>query len=63
MTFHLPVDISGHPEVTDFGYSTCPSAGQKAIPCSYISVYEMILFQIFTATGDISSYVQQVLHR
>lgn len=38
MAFDLPVNIPGHPKVTNLGYSSCASAGQKAIPCSYISL-------------------------
>jgi len=42
MAFHLPVNIPGHPKVTNLGYSPCSCAGQKAIPCSYISLKKTI---------------------
>lgn len=38
IALHLPVNIPGHSKVTNFGYSSCSSTGQKAIPCSYISL-------------------------
>lgn len=42
IALHLPVNIPGHTKVTNFGYSSCSSTGQKAIPCSYISLKKKI---------------------
>lgn len=62
MAFHLPVNIPGHPKVTNLGYSSCSSAGQKAIPCSYISLkYKQIISSNAKGIKRILDPVLQVL--
>lgn len=58
----LPINISGHAKISNFHNSSRSFRGEQTVSCCYISVNEVIIFQILTTFGNVHGTEKQIPH-